>query len=266
MFIISFRLVCVNLQILTICKCADIIIFRGKGMSFSGYCNQVRKSEKLSQVKMSSILGISLSQYRNLEKERSILPRFEVFQRLADYLNKDVSEVVYDVFFFDLPSRSGDRQQMLNRIYLVNRFINEFLFQSDICLTDDNGKTIRSDGVFWKANFNYNRVMLANCSRELFLSAIAGKDKDTELKKAVFTDSLIADAVPDGDKIMEIRFVLDQRNSNDCRIYDELENIHLNNLGKRTDISYVLFDPEAKPSGSRTKLHYITNRNSNLQL
>ncbi|MBQ9424481.1 MAG: helix-turn-helix transcriptional regulator, partial [Erysipelotrichaceae bacterium] len=69
-------------------------------MSFSGYCNQVRKSEKLSQVKMSSILGISLSQYRNLEKERSILPRFEVFQRLADYLNKDVSEVVYDVFFF----------------------------------------------------------------------------------------------------------------------------------------------------------------------
>ena len=235
-------------------------------MSFSGYCNQVRKSEKLSQVKMSSILGISLSQYRNLEKERSILPRFEVFQRLADYLNKDVSEVVYDVFFFDLPSRSGDWQQILNRIYLVNRFINEFLFQSDICLTDDNGNTIRSDGVFWKANFNYNRVMLANCNRELFLSAIAGKDKDTELKKAVFTDSLIADAVPDGEKIMEIRFVLDQRNSNDCRIYDELANIHLNNLGKRADISYVLFDPEAKPSGSRTKLHYITNRNSNLQL
>jgi hypothetical protein len=65
---------------------------------------------------------------------------------------------------------------------------------------------------------------------------------------------------------MEIRFVLDQRNGNDCRIYDELTNIHLNNLGKRTDISYVLFDPEAKPSGSRTKLHYITNRNSNLQL
>ena len=64
----------------------------------------------------------------------------------------------------------------------------------------------------------------------------------------------------------EIRFVLDQRNSNDCRIYDELKNIHLNNLGKRTDISYVLFDPEAKPSGSRTKLHYITNRNSILQL
>ena len=71
---------------------------------------------------------------------------------------------------------------------------------------DDNGNTIRSDGVFWKANFNYNRVMLANCSRELFLSAISGKDKDTELKKAVFTDSLIADAVPDGEKIMEIRF------------------------------------------------------------
>ncbi|MBQ1347148.1 MAG: helix-turn-helix transcriptional regulator, partial [Erysipelotrichaceae bacterium] len=64
-------------------------------MAFSRYCLELRKRKELSQLELSEILGLSFSQLRNLEKERTKLPRPEVFQRLAEYLGKDVFDIAY---------------------------------------------------------------------------------------------------------------------------------------------------------------------------
>lgn len=236
-------------------------------MAFSRYCLELRKRKELSQLELSEILGLSFSQLRNLEKERTKLPRLEVFQRLAEYLGKDVFDVAYDVFFNDDGQKmTNDPSVEINRKYLVGRWFDGYLLEPYTTFTCSNGQQMRFEGSFWKMGYGRKRCLIGNYHREIFLSALNDPDKANSLRKAVFSDSFFIENLTNIDSFREVRFVLDKSNDTDCRIFNEIKIIRFVNLGKYIDISFVLFDPDFKCSSSNTELHYVTNRSLSVDL
>ena len=236
-------------------------------MAFSRYCLELRKRKELSQLELSEILGLSFSQLRNLEKERTKLPRPEVFQRLAEYLGKDVFDIAYDVFFNDDGQKmTNDPSVEINRKYLVSRWFDGYLLEPYTTFTCSNGQQKRFEGSFWKMGYGRKRCLIGNCHRETFLSALNDPDKANSLRKAVFSDSFFIENLTNIDSFREVRFVLDKNNDTDCRIFNEIKNIRFVNLGKSIDISFVLFDPDSKGSSPNTELHYVTNRSLSVDL
>lgn len=236
-------------------------------MAFSQYCLELRKKKELSQLELSKILGLSESQLRNLEKERTKLPRLEVFQRLAEYLGNDIFDVVYDVFFNDDGQKMTDDPSIeINRRYLVSRWLDGYLLEPYTIFTCSDGQQMRFQGSFWKMGYGHKRCLIGSYHRETFLSALNDRDKTNCLKKAVFLDSFFIENLTDIDFFREVRFVLDKSNDTDCRIFNEIKNIRFVNLGKNIDISYVLFVPDSKCSSPDTKLHYVTNRSLSVDL
>ena len=244
-----------------------IIIIRETSMAFSRYCLKLRKNRELSQLELSEILGLSESQLRNLEKERTKLPRPEVFQKLAEYLDKDVFDVAYDVFFNDDGlKKTNDPFIELNRKYLVSRWFDGYLLEPNTILVDSNSLQMHFDGSFWKMGYGHKKCLIACCNRKTYLSALNDPDKTGSLKKAVFSDSFFIEELANINSFREIRFVLDKNNDTDCRIFNEIKNIRLVNLGKNIDVSYVLFDPDSKQVGLKSELHYATDRSLSIDL
>lgn len=245
----------------------DIIIIKGTSMAFSRYCLKLRKKKELSQLELSEILGLSFSQLRNLEKERTKLPRPEVFQRLAEYLGKDVFDVAYDVFFNDDGQKTTDDPfTEINRNYLVSRWLDGFILDPNICFSAGNGQQMQFDGSFWMPRYGSRICLIGHYHRDVYLSALNGPNEADDLKKAVISDSFFIEKINDMRSVREVRFVLDKNNDNDCRIFNEIKNIRLFNLGKNIDISYTLFDSESKHSDSQPELHYATDRSSKIDL
>lgn len=236
-------------------------------MAFSRYCRELRKKKELSQLELSKILGLSESQLRNLEKERTKLPRLEVFQRLAEYMDKDVFDVAYDVFFNDDGLKKTDDPFIeLNRKYLVSRWLDGYLLEPYAVLTGNNDLQMHFDGSFWKMGNGHKKCLIGCCNRDIYLSALNDPKKTGSLKKAVFLDSFFIEELANMDSFREVRFVLDKNNVSDCRIFSEIKNIRFVNLGKNIDISYVLFDPVSKQVGSKSELHYVTDRSLSIDL
>ena len=245
----------------------DIIIVKGTSMAFSRYCLELRRKKELSQLELSEILGLSFSQLRNLEKERTKLPKPEVFQRLAEYLGKDVFDVAYDVFFNDDGQKMTDDPSIeINRNYLVSRWLDGYMLDPNICFTADNGRQMQFDGSFWAPSHGRRKCLIGYCHQDAYLSALDDLDKTNSLKKAIISDSFFIETLDDTDSIKEVRFVLDKNSETDRHIFSEIKNIHLFNLGKNIDISYVLFDSNSKRSDSQPELHYVTGRSSKIDL
>ena len=245
----------------------DIIIVKGTSMAFSRYCLELRRKKELSQLELSEILGLSFSQLRNLEKERTKLPKLEVFQRLAEYLGKDVFDVAYDVFFNDDGQKMTDDPSIeINRNYLVSRWLDGYILDPNIFFTADNGQQMQFDGSFWMPRYRSRICLIGHYRRDVYLSALNGPNEADDLKKAVISDSFFIEKINEMGSVREVRFVLDKNNDNDCRIFNEIKNIRLFNLGKNIDISYVLFDSESKHSGLQFELHYATDRSSIIDL
>ena len=136
-------------------------------MSFSRLCKELRDSRNLSQKELSAILGISHSQLRNIEKERTSMPRFEIYQRFADYSGRDLFDVAYDSFFRD----TFDENSVFcktNINYLINRWLNGFSILPDAIFTDSNGNETHFDGLFWKPQYPYQKILIARFHRNRF--------------------------------------------------------------------------------------------------
>ena len=236
-------------------------------MAFSRYCLELRKNKELSQLELSKILGLSFSQLRNLEKERTKFPRPEVLQRLAEYLGKDVFDVAYDVFFNDDgKNMASDPAIEINRRYLVSRWFDGYILDPYIVLTDNDGQQLHFDGSFRKSGFGDKRCLIGCCHRDAYLSALNDPNQSDSLKKAVFSETFFIEKLNDTYPFREVRFVLDKSNDIDRRIFNEIKNICFINLGKNIDISFVLFDSDSKYSRSDTELHYVTNRSIKVDL
>ena len=236
-------------------------------MAFSRYCRELRKKKELSQLELSKILGLSFSQLRNLEKERTKLPRPEVLQRLAEYLGKDVFDIAYDVFFNDDGQKTAsDPAVEINRRYLVSRWFDGYILDPYIVLTDNDGQQLHFDGSFRKSGFGDKRCLIGRCHRDTYLSVLNDPNQSDSLKKAVFSESFFIEKLNDTYPFREVRFVLDKNSDTDRRIFNEIKNIFFINLGKNIDISFVLYDPDSKYSSPDTKLHYVTSRSIKVDL
>lgn len=236
-------------------------------MAFSRYCLELRKSRGLSQLELSEILGLSFSQLRNLEKERSKLPKPEVIQRLAGYLDKDVFDVVYDIYFNDDGRQDAcDPSVANNRTYLVSKLFDGYTIESYTSFTDNNDQQVQFEGSFWKTGYPNKRCLVCTCHRNMYLSASDHQNKTEALKKAILSDTFFVENLTDTDSFVEVRFILDKNNETDRHIYNEIRNIRLVNVGKKVDISYVLFDSERKYNNSNAELHYITNKTTSIKL
>lgn len=234
-------------------------------MSFSHLCKELRNSRDLSQKELAAILEISHSQLRNIEKERTSMPRFEIYQKFAEYSGMDIFDVAYDSFFGDKP---GEEEVFCktNRNYLINRWINGFSILPDVIFTDSSGREKHFDGLLWKPKYPYQKILIANYHRDRFLNVVNEANRFENLAKTIFSETLFIDDLRETDSISEMRFILDYNSKDDCVIFDDISKIVLCNLGKRFDISFVLFDTQSHKSESILKRHYVTNRKSAMDI
>ena len=141
-------------------------------MSISPYLTKLRKKLKLSQREMSELLDISLSQVRNLEKGRTEMPRFGVFQKIVNLSGDDIRDAAYNCFFGDTEKSNAKQFNETNARYLSNKWVNGSEINPFISIIGYNKREIYFDGAFWYPSSMFGKVLIGNYHKEKYVSAI----------------------------------------------------------------------------------------------
>ncbi len=229
-------------------------------MSFSTYFKEIRKDRKLSQDELAKLLKVSNSQIRNIESGRTKLPRHELFMNLAEYIGGDPIDIAYDIFFENEEEEYNHKLREIHKIYLASRWRFFDVINVAPRLIYKNNKLLTFDGLYWKSGFPYYKVLLGYYDRSKYLSAINSPEKEDKLRELIFKETLFFEDLADPKHIKEIRFILDKKSPDDCKIYNELEKIKLINLGKTFEICCLLYDTDARILDSRSSKHYVTDK------